>query len=87
MHLSQVVAEFLMIVDPSHGALEGSAAAGQPSASAPRRAAQPGRRAGDAAQTALRLYNEGNSLPAVAQMMVSCLRPPRQVVIALNVEA
>ncbi len=82
MHLLQVVAEYLMIVDSSRGVLEASAAAGQPFASMPRKAAQSGRRASDAAQTALRLYNEGHSLSAIVQTVVSCLRPARKGVVA-----
>jgi len=70
----QVVAEYLMIVDPSHGVLGGSAAAGpgQAAGSATRRApAERVHRVADAAQAALRLYNDGHALPTIAQMLVS----------------
>jgi len=70
----QVVAEYLMIVDPSHGVLGGSAAAGpgQAAGFAPRRApAERVHRVADAAQAALRLYNDGQALPTIAQMLVS----------------
>ena len=66
----QVVAEYLMIVDASHGVLEGSAApgSGRAAGSAPRKAAE---RSPRIAAEPLRLYNEGHPLPAIAQMLVS----------------
>ena len=73
---TQVVADYLMIVDSNHGVLEASAAsaapvAGQAVAATPRRApAARVPRASEAAQAALRLYSEGHSLPAIAQTLV-----------------
>ena len=66
----QVVAEYIMVVDPSHGMLEGSTAAGtrRAAGSAPRKAADRGPRI---AEQFLRLYNEGHPPHAIAQMLVS----------------
>ena len=66
----QVVAEYIMVVDPSHGMLEGSAAAGSGRAagSAPRKTTDRGPRS---AEQPLRLYNEGHPPHAIAQMLVS----------------
>ena len=71
--MMQVVAEYLMIVDASHGVLDGSAApgSGRAAGSAPRKAAE---RSPRIAEQPLRLYNEGHPLPAIAQMLVSSLR-------------
>ncbi|CAL5227476.1 g10453 [Coccomyxa viridis] len=64
----RVVAEYLMIVDASHGVLDGSAApgSGRAAGSAPRKAAE---RSPRIAEQPLRLYNEGHPLPAIAQML------------------
>ena len=68
--VSQVVAEYLMVVDASHGMLEGSAASGsgRTASSAPRKAAE---RSPRIAREPLRLYNEGHPPHAIAQMLVS----------------
>lgn len=67
---AQVVADYLMIVDASQGVLEGSAGAAPGQAAHRKAPRERGPKGIDAAQQALRLYNEGHSLPTIAQMLV-----------------
>ena len=70
--LRQVVAEYLMAVDRSHGVLEGTPAvpAGQgpvrPRAQRERGAVRPS----EAMQQAVQLYNAGNDIHAIARQLV-----------------